>query len=83
MAGKKPRLTLIAGQGMTQRAVAEETAMELAVVREEAHAHLARMRLTLQRSFWSDEVFAAVRRPLLAELDRYERQLAVDEGRAA
>jgi hypothetical protein len=61
---------------------AEERAIEVAVIRTEAQAHVARMRLHLQRSFWTSEPFAAVKRSLLGEVESYARKVS-DEGEAA
>ena len=74
-------LRLIQGQGITPAARADFAEAEVRAVHDEARAHCARMRLVLQLRFWDSEPWSAVRRPLLAELDRYERK--VSEGDAA
>lgn len=73
----RPSLRVV--DGLRERA--QDAEMETTVMRDEARAHIARMRLTLQMRFWDAEPWSAVRRPLLAELDRYARKF--DEKGAA
>lgn len=57
--------------------------IEAAVMREEARAHVRRMRLSLQRSFWSEWPFTAVKRSLLDEIEIYARKVDDTPERAA
>lgn len=74
----RPSLRVIDGL----REQAEEAEIEATVIREEAQAHIARMRMSLQRRFWDADAFAPVKRALLAEVERYERRIS-NGGEAA
>lgn len=83
MAG--PNLTPVRGRGRPSDAARADMAdMEAAVIRDEARAHVARMRLSLQRGFWQTDEFRPVHKRLLNEVDAFARKLVDDgEGQAA
>lgn len=60
-----------------------DAAMELDAVREDAHAHIARLRLAMQQTFWSNPEIARMHRVVLRELERFDAQITGSEGRAA
>lgn len=61
----------------------DEAAMEARAIRDEAIAHSRRMRMHLQRRLFDDELFAPVKRSLLAEVESFERKFRDEPERAA
>lgn len=60
----------------------ENQNLEAAIRLDEARAHIQRSRLVLQLKVWTLPELAPLARPLLKELDRYERQISESKDAA-
>lgn len=75
----RPTLRLI--DGLRERA--DNAEMESTVLRDEALAHVRRMRLALQLRLFDEYPFSVVRRTLLADIDKFARKFEDTPERAA